>query len=274
VRVNRKKFAGLRSNLRHVLPEASPAQLDKVVRRNAHNWLRGWVDVLEMRRGRERMSRRLLGNIGVEHYMGALERGKGVVLVSMHYGSWEAGLAIWNSIGGEVALLAERLEPKALFDHVMGSRSALGVKVIPLDVPRIKSSANASEARAHGAAAMREVIKHLRGGGVIAIAVDRDLIGNGVPLDFFGRPAPIPVGAVEIAIRAGAVILPVMLERMDGHNIVAVVYPEMVYDPGAPRDAEAKRVSQEVLRICEEAIRVHPEQWHVFEPLWEPQPAP
>ena len=115
---------------------------------------------------------------------------------------------------------------------------------------------------------MREVMKHLRGGGVIAIAIDRDLIGNGVPMEFFGKPAAIPVGAVEIAIRAGAAIVPVVLERLHGHDISGVVYPKLEYDPDAPRDVEAKRVSEQVLRICEEVIRINPDQWHVFEPIW------
>jgi len=262
------RFRGLKQNLAHVVPEASPNELRRLVRRNARNWVRSWVDVLEMRRGRDRFKHRILIAHDVFHAEKARDEGKGVVIVSLHYGTWEAGLASWNAIGGEMALLAERIEPEALFEHILGSRGALGVKVIPLDVAEIRDSANSSQARAHGASAMREVMKHLRSGGVIAIAIDRDLIGNGVPMEFFGQPALIPVGAVEIGIRAGAAIVPVVLERIDRHKVAGIVYPRIEYDADAPSGEEARRVSGEVLRICEEAIRLHPDQWHVFEPVW------
>jgi len=39
----------------------------------------------------------------LEHFTNALERGRGVVVASMHYGSWEVGLAGWNVMGGELA---------------------------------------------------------------------------------------------------------------------------------------------------------------------------
>jgi phosphatidylinositol dimannoside acyltransferase len=267
------RFRGLKQNLAQVVPEASASELKTLVRRNARNWARSWVDVLEMRKGSRRIEHRIITAHDVYHFERARDEGKGVVLVSLHYGSWEAGLAAWNTIGSDLALLAERIEPEALFQHILGSRGALGVKVIALDVPDIRASSTSSQARAHGASAMREVMKHLRSGGCIAIALDRDLVGTGVPMEFFGRPAAIPVGAVEIGIRAGAAIVPVVLERIDRHKMAGVVYPRIEYDADAPRGEEARRVSAEILRICEEAIRLHPEQWHVFDPIWGQKPA-
>jgi lauroyl/myristoyl acyltransferase len=126
---------------------------------------------------------------------------------------------------------------------------------------------DAQVARRLGAASMREVFKVLRSGGVVAMALDRDLIGNGEPLEFFGKPAPIPIGSVEIAIRAGAAIVPILLFR-DRYRVKAVVHPEIRYAADAPRDAEVRKTAQMLLRIFEKAIREHPEQWHVLDPIW------
>ena len=188
------KFDALRGNLRHVVPEADDRELGRIVRRNLRHLTRGWVDVMAIPLDPSATTRRLR-EVDLHHYTDALARGRGVVVVSMHFGAWEAGLAAWNGGGGRLALLAEQLRPQKLFEAIAGARGALGVKVIPIDTEAMKE-AGPQAARRLGAAAMREVFKHLRDGGGIAIAIDRDLTGTGTHIPFFGRPARVPLGVV------------------------------------------------------------------------------
>jgi len=262
-----KRFDPLRENLRHVLPRISDRSMNRLVRRNLRNLTHCWVDVMEMSSRRTNLPSRI-DIQDLDLFEAAVERGNGVVVASMHFGSWEVGLAGWNKMGGRMALLAEVLRPPELFERVVGSRVAQGVHVIPIDVQAMREG-DAQVARRLGAASMREVFKVLRSGGVVAMALDRDLIGNGEPIDFFGEPAPIPVGAVEIAIRAGAAIMPILLFR-NRYRVGAVVYPEVTYSVDAPRDAEVTRTAKVLLRLFEDAIRTHPDQWHVLDPIWAP----
>jgi phosphatidylinositol dimannoside acyltransferase len=257
----------LRDNLRHVLPHASERTLRRTVRRNLRNLTHSWIDVMEMSARKANLPSRL-DIEDFEIYHRAMMRGRGVVIASMHYGSWEAGLAAWCAMGGDLSLLAEVLHPPQLFERVIGARGKQRVHVIPIDVSAIRNG-DAHTARRIGAASMREVFRVLRSGGSIAIAVDRDLIGNGEPLPFFGAPAPMPIGGVEIAIRAGAAIVPVILYRND-RRVRAVVYPEVRYSEEAPRDAEVRRVMQELIVLFERVILEHPDQWHVLDHVWQP----
>ncbi len=259
------RFDGLRDNLRHVLPNISHRPLEHLVRRNVRNLTHCWVDVMEMSSRRTNLPSRIDID-DLEHFTAAIARGKGVVVASMHFGSWEVGLAGWNKMGHRMALLAEVLRPPQLFERVVGARRAQGVHIIPIDTQAMREG-DVQVARRLGANSMREVFKVLRSGGVVAMALDRDLIGNGEPLEFFGQPAPIPIGAVEIAIRAGAAVVPILLFR-DTYRVHAVVYPEIHYSPDQPRDAEVRKTAQVLLRIFERAIRDHPEQWHVLDPIW------
>jgi phosphatidylinositol dimannoside acyltransferase len=259
------RFDGLRDNLRHVIPGIRDRPLEHLVRRNLRNLTHCWVDVMEMSSRRANLPSRI-DIESVEHIERAIARGNGVVVASMHFGSWEVGLAGWNKMGRQMALLAEVLRPAKLFDRVVGARSAQGVHVIPIDTEAMREG-GLQVARRLGAASMREVFKVLRAGGVVAMALDRDLIGNGEPMEFFGQPAPIPFGAVEIAIRAGAAVVPIVLFR-NKHRVHAVVYPEIRYAPDQPRDAEVRKTAHVLLRIFEQAIREHPEQWHVLDPIW------
>ena len=266
-----RRFDGLRANLRRVLPHVSERELDRIVRANVRNLMRAWAEVVAMRdRGPEMVAR--VYPINVENLLTVLERGRGCVVASAHLGSWEVGLACWNHRFGSMAVVAERLEPPELFERIVGGRAGLGIDVIPIDTAAMRC-ADPAAARRLGASAFRHVVRTLRANGIVAMAMDRDLPGNGIALDFFGAPAPIPVGVVEVAIRNGAGIIPVALIRA-GEDIIAPVFPEIAYDATAPRDAEVRRVASEVLRVFESVIREHPDQWHVLDPLWEPDAVP
>lgn len=263
--------AGLRSNLAHVLPDAPPRELARVVRRNLRDLGRTWVDVMAMRFEGEHISDDLTVQ-DADRYFTAFERGRGVAVISLHLGSWERGLAAGNSLGYPMALLAEYLRPAQLFERVVGSRVAQGVRVVPIDIDAIRKGDEAT-ARRLGAAAMREVLRILKGGGAIALAMDRDLVGNGEPFPFFGAEARFPIGVVDVAMRAGSAILPITLPRVPSGTAVAV-YPEIPWDPDAPRDQEIRRVVTEILRVFEQAISEYPEQWHVLDPVWGRSEAP
>lgn len=260
---------GLRSNLAHVLPGLDPRALDRVVRRNLRDLGRSWVDVMAMRFEGESVSNGLVVD-GIERYLTAAAGGRGVAVISLHLGCWERGLAAGNSLGYPMALLAEYLRPRQLFERVVGSRRAQGVRIVPLDIAAIRE-ADEVTARRLGAAAMREVLRILKSGGAIALAMDRDLVGNGERFPFFGADAPIPVAVVDAAMRAGSVILPVALPRIPG-GVGVRVDPEIPYDRDAPRPQELRRVVAEILRFFERQIREHPEQWHVLDPIWEMSP--
>lgn len=267
----------LRTNLAHVLPHASERTLRRVVRRNLRNLTHSWIDVMAMSSNRTDLPSR----IDIEHlenYTNARDRaqGRGVVMASMHYGSWEAGLAAWNAMGNPMALLAEVLRPPELFDRIIGARGHQGVRVIPIDAAAMREG-DVHTARRLGASAMREVLRCLKSGVDVAMAIDRDLIGTGSPVPFFGCAAPIPIGVVDIAIRANAPIVPVILFR-NGRRVRGVPYPEVRYSTERPRDEEVRRVTGEILALFERFILEHPDQWHVLDPIWpapgsSPQPA-
>jgi lauroyl/myristoyl acyltransferase len=241
-----------------------------VMRANVRNLARCWVDVMEMAHRPDAATGRVVPT-DTEHMLGPQRRGRGVVIVSLHLGSWELGLAGWNHRFGQMALLAEVLRPRALFDHIVAARSRMGIKVIPIDVAAMRA-ANAQTARRLGASALRDVYRILRENGMVAVALDRDLAGSGEPLPFFGAPVPIPVGVVEVAIRTGAAIVPIVLLR-EGDRVIGQCHPEIVYDAAAERGAEVSRVASEVLRLFERVIREHPDQWHVLDSLWPAAPA-
>jgi KDO2-lipid IV(A) lauroyltransferase len=258
------RFAGLRANLGHVAADVPPRQLRALVRANARNLARCKIDVLRM--SRPSTCARRLNLDGMEHLTGALARGRGVVMVATHLGPWEAGMVAFNADAGRVAVLAEMVRPPRLFEHLRSGRARLGVTVIPIDVAAIRD-ADADVARRLGAGALRRVFSELHSNRTVAIAIDRDLTGTGVPVPFFGQPIPIPLGVVDIAMRCGAALVPAWATRQRG-SICLHALPEISYDRSAPREAEVRNVARTVLAAFEPVIARHADQWHVLDPIW------
>jgi lauroyl/myristoyl acyltransferase len=264
------RFSGLRGNLTHVVGDVPPRRLRGLVRANARNMGRSWVDVLRM--SRPSGCARRLDIEGMDHLSGALDRGRGVVMVCTHIGPWDAGLVAFNADAGRVAVLAEAVRPPRLFEHLRRGRAALGVTVIPIDVAAIRE-ADADAARRLGVAALRQVFGELRANGTVAIAIDRDLTGTGEPIEFFGLPTPIPLGVVDIAVRCNAALVPAWSVRQGGRLCLHAL-PEIRYDVDAPRDAEVRKVARTVLAAFEPVIAAHADQWHVLDPIWPIVPPP
>jgi KDO2-lipid IV(A) lauroyltransferase len=90
-------------------------------------------------------------------------------------------------------------------------------------------------------------------------------------LPFFGTPAKIPLGVVDVAMRSGAAVVPIALRRTSW-GCEGMVFAEIPYDASAPRERETERVARDILATFEPVIRRYPDQWHVLDRVW-PEPA-
>ncbi len=262
-------FRGLAANLRVARPELDPAAARRLLRANVQNFLKAWIDVLQMPHRPTRAWRAWLETEGVEHLDTARAMGDGVIIVSFHLGAWESVIASLNDVFPGLALLAERVRPVRCYNWFAKTRLRAGCQVIPLDCDAARGGDLAAAQRA-GAASARAVYRVLRRHGVVVIAIDRDLLGTGAALPFFGHEARIPLGAVEIAARTGAAILPVTILRTPQDTYLARAYPPLTV-PGGRGDPEAVRsVTARLLRLLEPVVAAHADQWHVLSPLFGP----
>lgn len=238
-------------NLRRALPGTPEAEIRRLSWRNFRNHSKAYADLMRLPRARVEALRPLLEVQGREHLEAALAAGRGVFVVSAHMGSWEIAAAIWSATIAPVSLFAEELEPPELFEWYRNTRQRLGISVLPLN--------------RHG---LRQVVSALNHNEMIVTAVDRDLLGTGLVVDFFGHPASIPTGPAALAIRRGAAILPVAVLRLPDDRFRAIGYPALYADPDADPEAEERRLTEALVRHLEAIIREHPDQWHMPHRVW------
>jgi KDO2-lipid IV(A) lauroyltransferase len=242
----------LERNLQIALPELTAGERRRIAGRNFRNQSKAYADLMRLPVARVEDLRPLLRVEGVEHLEAARARGRGVLVISAHMGSWEIAAAIWSATVAPVSLFAEELEPRELYEWYRCTRARLGISVLPLT-----------------RAGLRQVLQALDQQEMVVTAIDRDILGTGILVDFFGQPARIPDGPAAIALRRGTPLLPVAVHRLPDDTFQAVGYPPIFAEPSGDRTADVKRVTGQLVRRLEELIRAHPDQWHMPHRVWE-----
>jgi KDO2-lipid IV(A) lauroyltransferase len=248
---------GLRRNLARVVPHASPAELDALVRDGLRSYARYWCEMFRLRPGDAPAVHALMdrGMSGTAPFYAALEDGRGVVFAVPHSGNWDAA-GVWvvetlRRLGREPAFttMAQRLRPESLYRRFLAYRQALGFEVV------------AAEA---GTAAHRALTRRLRAGGVVCLVADRDLTGSGIEVSFLGEPARFPAGPARLAALTGAVLMPAYPHFSPDGWVVTIADP-------VPVDRTPESVAKATQAIADAfacLIEQAPQDWHALQPLW------
>ena len=188
---------------------------------------------------------------GYERIAQARTEGNGVILAMPHLGSWEWA-AHWLTLhhGVPVGCVVETLQPPELFDWYRGFRESLGMKVVGL-----------------GPSAGVETIAMLRENRALCLPSDRHVGGAGVEVEFFGEVTMLPAGPATLALRTGAVLLPVAIYDHRGGCHGVVRPPVVAKREGRLRD-DVARVTRALAGELEILIAARPEQWHLLQPNW------
>lgn len=179
--------------------------------------------------------------------------GKGFLVVAPHLSNFDLVVSRLVSQGFK-ALLLSYPNPGSGYQLQNQIRISYGLNLIPADTPNVESALTA----------------HLKAGGVVATGVDRPLPGrkNRHLVDFFGSPSPLPVGYVSTALAAGVPILPVSaIMEKDGTYGFRFAEP-IEMQPAANKLETLILNAERVLKSIEDFIRLAPEQWLMYYPVW------
>jgi phosphatidylinositol dimannoside acyltransferase len=188
---------------------------------------------------------------GIHHIADAVAAGRGAVLALPHLGNWDMAGA-WLALQGyPVTVVAEPVEPPELFEWFVETRARLGMRVVPLSP-----------------SAGTEVLRAVRNNEVVCLLCDRDLTGDGIPVEFFGEETTLPGGPAMLALRGGAPLLPAgCYFRPHGRHETTILPPVPTERSGRIRH-DLARVTQELAYRFEDLIRVAPTHWHLLQPNW------
>ena len=185
-------------------------------------------------------------------------RGKGVLLITGHLGSWE--------------LLARRIVAGGFPESASIAREASDPRMTAL-LEAFRASGGLTTLWRGDPGVARAMLRTLRNGHALGLLIDQDTRVQSVFVPFFGHLAATPRAPADLALRTGAALLVATCARKaDGRYRLAVrevPVPAEVED----RDAAALALTATLNRHLEEAIRAHPEQWVWMHERWKTRPS-
>ena len=235
--------AAVRANLAIIAPERSLS-----ARRVFVNQVRQYLEVFQIPRLDRARFDAIVRVEGWENFLCAQRLGKGVIFGSAHLGPVALVGQILITRGYTLTLPAEKTDSE--FMHAVNrARQAQGLVLVPID----------------SALGIHRVI---RDSGVLGILADRAVTGVGETVEFFGRPALLPSAQVALALRTGAALVPAFAWREKGLLFAQIEEPLELMSTG-DRDADVRTGVRQFAARLERYIKDHPEQWTVFERVWD-----
>lgn len=239
-------------NQRHVLGAgATDKQVANKARLALRNLMKNYFDQFRLwaLSAQELMDRVELQ--GLKYLEEALEHGKGVVLVTAHFGSPEIVAQSLAVRDYQITSVVEHIQPEEFFQLMYSLRTSHGLELLPIDGPLLK------------------LVRTLRKNGIVGLVGDRDITESGICVPFFGEEAQMPDGAVQLALRTGASLLVAYSVRLPDNRFRAIGRPPIYLEQTGDFDADVRAGVEKIVCEMERFIGESPEQWVVSVPLWD-----
>ena len=232
------------NNLRLIFPAMPAAERRRLRAASAASFGRTMIEVMTRRDFQARAAWTGPTGPGLAALQAARAAGKGAILVSGHFGQWEATRGALATLGIESGALYRPVKNPWLERDYRANIEAGGKPVLGRD-----------------ATGVRQLVRTLRGGGVMAILLDQHTKG-GAPIDFLGHPAPTGTVIAELALKYGLPMIPVYGTR-DPDGLHVTVDFEAPIPP-----TTALEMTQAAADSLAARIRAHPEQYFWLHRRW------
>jgi len=230
-------------NLRLCLPELATMERSRLARAHFVSLVQSLFETAALWfRPRSRLAQSPV-LAGREHLDAALQRGKGVLLVTAHFTTNEMAAAALGRAGLDADLMYKRSSSPLIQAFALRRRlrqASPATRLVPSE-------------------GLVEVLRSLKRNRIVLYAPDQVYAGPGhLRVPFFGVPALCNPGITTIARATGCAVLLYFPERLPGtQGFVGTVLPPQPYFPSTDAAADVLRYH----RAIEEQVRRAPEQY-------------
>ena len=191
---------------------------------------------------------------GWEHLEKAVSAGRGAIVFTGHFGSWEVVALAQGARGIPMDVVGRSPDDPRLALRLEKLRELTGNRTIPK----------------HDA--IRPMLRSLREGRTVGMVIDQNVgSSRGVFVDFFGRPASTTPALALLALKTGVPVLPVFGHpSAEGHRVV--YHPPVEFQPSGDRARDVVDLTARVTKIIETEVRTHPHLWLWMHDRWRCRP--
>jgi lauroyl/myristoyl acyltransferase len=257
-RLMTKTNAAVRDNLRAVFPMASDSQLQRHALEIYRSYAYSTIDFLRAVSANDQEAGATF-DIRPEDrttFEQVLAGGKGGLLVTGHYGSWEIGGLLMRVLGLPLTVVAMLESDPEVNRLRRETRAQMGVDT--LEVRQALETA-------------LQIRRLLGENRLVAMLIDRHLGRDRVRVTHFGRPAYFLQTPALMAYLSGAPLIPCFLERVAPGRFRTFAATPIEVDRRLGREEAIQRATQGVADAIESRVRVNPHAWYHFYRYWDAQ---
>ncbi len=246
-----------RKNLAMALARESVAEREAILVRLYRNL--GWLlaEFCQMPRYTPENTRGFLRYEGLEHFLAAEKRGKGVLIVTGHLGAWELSSFYHSLMGHPMSMVIRRLDNPRVDALVNRIRCLHGNQVL------------------HKDDFARGLLAAMRQGRSVGILMDTNMTPpQGVFVPFFGQAACTASGLARVALKTDAAVLPgFLLWREDERRYVLTFGEPFTLIRAGDDEGDVIANTAQFTAAIERYARAYPDQWLWVHRRWKTRPA-
>ena len=251
----RLRKVGLR-NLSLAFPEKSIEDRTRILAELFRNL--GWLlaEFCQMPRYTQANTRKFVRYEGLEHYLAAKAKGKGVLIVTGHLGAWELSSFYHSLMDHPMSMVIRRLDNPLVDRLVNRIRCLHGNRVL------------------HKDDFARGLLGAMRNGDTVGILMDTNMTPpQGVFVPFFGQLACTASGLARVALKTGAAVLPGFMLWEEGESKYVLHFgPEIELSATGDDEKDALENTARFTAVIEEYVRRYPTQWLWVHRRWKTRP--
>lgn len=246
-----------RRNLSLAFPEWTQEEREAVLWRLYRNL--GWLlaEFAQMSRYSPQVAgTKIMRYQGLENFLAAREKGRGVLVLTGHLGAWELSSFLHSLLGYPMGIVIRRLDNPRVDALVNRIRCMHGNRIL------------------HKDDFARGLLRAMHAGETVGILMDTNMTPpQGVFVPFFGVEACTASGLARVARRTGAAVLPGFLLWNEAESRYVLHFgEELRMQRTEDAEADARVNTALFAAVTEKYIRQYPDQWLWLHRRWKTRP--
>lgn len=190
--------------------------------------------------------------VGFEKSGANLAGDRPAIFVSGHFANWEVMSIALHALGVDYGVIYRAANNPLIDGLIIGERA------------RVMSRRQIPKGKRGG----RDMIEALKSGASLAMLVDQKLTTGGIPSPFFGKEAMTAPAAARLALKYGAPVIPIEIERLNGARFRVTAHEAIPFAPSGDINADTRKLTDLINLELEKMIRARPGQWLWLHRRW------
>jgi KDO2-lipid IV(A) lauroyltransferase len=239
-------------NLQNAFPEKKISTIKKLAFKTYKSFALSLVEIMYLPYIKKQILIDAVECANPELIVKKYNEGKGVILLSSHFGNWEfIAISVAMQIGIPFSVIVKPLRNPYVFEWMNRARTKFGNEIVPLGI------------------SIRKTYKTLKEKKIVAMVADQRGPREGVRINFFGRKVAVYTGPAALALKTGSPIICGIPVRQQNYKYHTVLVEIPVSDLPENDEDKIVEISQRYTSYLEKIIRENPEQWLWMHNMWK-----